>query len=271
MKDIKVKLSLVLDLLGHEKLDLYEGTLQEVDKFVSCFENHEEIRENYMFKSKIEEYLEERKSLTDTFKKESNKKGRIVITYFDDYGNCRAIPVIYAKDRRFLNEKYAFQVFREYLLLSNPRKLKELAEKKYYLLSRYEYDLLRECGYVKKYVEAFIRSLKSHDDSYLYIRSFLNSYREFDKERILPDTIKIKNGIIRNVNEELIRETTKTIEPSESICEDDHFFNKLIEEGDYETLYRYYSHEEITARSSNKEVPLGQTQSKKSRKKILNM
>ncbi len=105
-----VYLSLVLDLKKQKKLDLYHGTLKEIDEFVTGFDSHEQIRSNDIFRPIIEDYLAKEKNKVASFKKDRDKRGRIMINYIDvDLDNSydiHAIPIIYKKDKKFMNVKW---------------------------------------------------------------------------------------------------------------------------------------------------------------------
>lgn len=79
-------LSCVLDNDPLKRLDLIEGTLEEIDNFTTKYENSNQIRN--FFKNEIDEYL----------LKNYHKNGTIVITYYDDSNNVRRIRVLYKEE-----------------------------------------------------------------------------------------------------------------------------------------------------------------------------
>lgn len=91
---MKANLSLVLDEKCQIRLDLLSNIeLSEIDKYTISKNNHDEIRKD--FSQKIDTYLEFNNDYINTFKKESNKKGSIVITFIDENKNMRKLRVLY--------------------------------------------------------------------------------------------------------------------------------------------------------------------------------
>jgi len=99
---MKVNLSLVLDEKGEIRLDLIKNQdLEIVDQYTVTKENHNDIREDY--KEITEQFLELNKNYTSTFKRESNKKGSIVITFSDETSKLRKLRVLYKKNSNKLD------------------------------------------------------------------------------------------------------------------------------------------------------------------------
>lgn len=91
---MKANLSLVLDERLEVRLDLMKDVeLIEIDKYTTTKKDSKEIREEY--KEQIDSFLEMNKKYTDTFKKESNKKGSIVIVFKDEVNTSRRLRVLY--------------------------------------------------------------------------------------------------------------------------------------------------------------------------------
>lgn len=99
---MKVNLSLVLDEKGEIRLDLIKNQdLEVVDQYTTTKENHNDIREDY--KKEIESFLELNKNYISNFKRESNKKGSIVITFSDETNRLRKLRVLYKKNNNKLD------------------------------------------------------------------------------------------------------------------------------------------------------------------------
>lgn len=275
---MKIYLSLVLSLPEEKKLDLHEcDSLKEMDDFITQFNNHQEIRTSECFAKEIENYLKEKEtqSFTKNFKREQDKKGKIMINYLDERRNWRAIPIIYGSsiDKRFLDQEYAYLIFEQFLI-ANPRELKEISRQKYYLFSQFEIKEINHFSKVnnqqkyEKLIKMIIRRFKNSKDPYFLVRSFMHSYYRFDKGKGLPDEIETEHGIISKINQELIALSNKIdqLKISESIS-DNEYFNQLVEQQDFDELYNLFSLDKIASNSSNQDLPLGQTYPKVKKKR----
>ena len=99
---MKVNLSLVLDEKGEIRLDLIKNQdLEIVVQYTIIKESHNDIREDY--KKEIEYFLELNKNYVSGFKRESNKKGSIVITFSDETNKLRKLRVLYKKNSNKLD------------------------------------------------------------------------------------------------------------------------------------------------------------------------
>ena len=91
---MKANLSLVLDKEGYVRLDLKKDIeISEIDKYTSLYDSSKEIREGYS--DEIECFLDEQEAFTKTFKREQDKRGRIVIVYEDEKHKLHSLRVLY--------------------------------------------------------------------------------------------------------------------------------------------------------------------------------
>lgn len=91
---MKANLSLVLDKDGYTKLDLIKDKeISEIDKYTTSYDSSTEIRTDH--KEEIDNFLTSNNDFIKTFKREQDKKGRIVITYSDEHNNLHKLRVLY--------------------------------------------------------------------------------------------------------------------------------------------------------------------------------
>jgi len=104
---MKANLSIVLDDKGMVRYDLISNaSLEEIDAYTTTKVDHNEIRAD--FQEVISEFLKEQEDFVQTFKRDANKKGRIVITYQDvnDPSRYHKVRVLYQEQVKKLNPKY---------------------------------------------------------------------------------------------------------------------------------------------------------------------
>lgn len=91
---MRANLSLVLDKDGYVRLDLKKDIeLSEIDKYTSLYDSSKEIREDYS--DEISSFLKKQEDFTKTFKRDQDKIGRVVITYFDQKHKLHRLRVLY--------------------------------------------------------------------------------------------------------------------------------------------------------------------------------
>lgn len=250
---MKVNLSIVLDKDLNIKEDLYEASsLKELDEYLLKFRDSKEVREKY--KDIIQEFLLDNRSYLEKLTIKSN--GRICITFSGKTNILRTVPAIYKDSDKLMNTRECIKKIQEELKYSNI--LKELYNKKGYLLSDYERDTIRLYfnSTNPKYKDEFIgyfsyRLLKTNDNlRYYYLRSLMNLCH------LTTKSIKIKSGIIDNIDFEMPTRTSLVRNNIASFCEDDRFMQYLDNE-DYEDLFNEYSIDDIVKNSIDEKNPLG--------------
>lgn len=117
---MKANLSIVLDKDKLIRLDILKDIdLSEIDKYTTEFLSSREIREKH--KEEIEEFLEQHKTFTDTFKRESNKKGSLVIVYEDENQELHRMRVLYREDQKKLDTNHLVtELFKTIRQTENP-------------------------------------------------------------------------------------------------------------------------------------------------------
>ena len=101
---MKANLSLVLDKDGYVRLDLLKDIeLSEIDKYTCSLDSSKEIKEENS--NEIECFLDENLAYVQTFKRDQDKKGRIVIIYEDEKHKLHNLRVLYKDNIKKLNSE----------------------------------------------------------------------------------------------------------------------------------------------------------------------
>lgn len=99
---MNANLSIVLDETKVIRLDLLKDLpLTAIDQYTTLKPASSKIKEEYQ--DLIEEFLVEHKEYIDTFKKQSNKRGSLVIVYEDENKKLHKMRVLYQKDIKKLD------------------------------------------------------------------------------------------------------------------------------------------------------------------------
>ena len=247
---MRINLSIVLDRDGYERVDLhFTSTLKEMDNYLLNFKDHEEVRSFYQ--NDIAEFLVDHKDYIRANEKKNKRinNGRICITFFDRKKVVRMVPIIYQKDVPLLDCNRSFKKIKESLI--DDKILKELYLRKRYLLSEYEIDLLKNYflfpvsrkNYKGLFINYFVSKIKGMDEnkSYYYLRSLMNLCDL--RERFI---IKTNKGVIDHIDGEELFHPCKLIRDNLYEDCDDYYFWRLMEEENYEELFKYYGLDEIT-------------------------
>ena len=246
---MKFHLSIVLDRDGYNRQDLYScKTLKELDEYLLKFRNHQEVREVYF--EEIGEFLLDNMKYIRENEKKNNRanNGRICIVYEGKNGKLRMFSIIYQNDGIILEKKRCFRKIRNEL--NNDNTLKELLNRKRYLLSQYEIDLLSQYlmfptsykKYKRIFINDFIARLEkmSDDNLYMYLRSIMKMCGLLYKK----NSLQTKHGTIDNIDINMPSETTLRRDLIIDDCNDE-LFMRLYQSGDYERLNELYDIEEI--------------------------
>lgn len=246
---MRFSLSIVIDKNGYNRQDLYKtNTLKEMDDYLLNFKDHLEVRDKYSID--ISEFLLDNMKYIRENEKKNNREnnGRICITYIGKNNEIRMFPIIYRNSPKLLKKDEALHKIKK-VLSNNETKLKELYDRKRYLLSGYECDLIRDyLDYPVSYkrfkyifINDFISRLSnlSDDKLYMYLRSLMNLCELKSNKRI----IVTKYGDI-NTNMESINQDGVLNKEGLDNCNDD-LFIKLYSEEDYDNLYNLYDLEEM--------------------------
>ena len=111
---MKANLSLVLDKEGYVRLDLQQDIeISEIDKYTSLYDSSKEIREYYG--DEIDCFLIEQEPYIRSFKRDQDKKGRIVITYEDEKHKIHKLRVLYKDSLEKLDVKEMIENIRKTL------------------------------------------------------------------------------------------------------------------------------------------------------------
>lgn len=246
---MKFHLSIVLDKSGKNRQDLYScKTLKELDEYLLNFKDSGEVREKYL--DDISEFLLDNMNYVKESEKRNNRlnNGRICIVYEGNDDQLRMFSIIYQNGGKLMEMTRCFSKIRSEL--NNDEKIRELLNRKRYLLSQYEIDLISDYlmypvsykRYKRIFINGFIARLeKLNDDNlYMYLRSIMNICGLLYGKGY----IKTKQGDIGNVD---INMPSKTNLRRDLIVDDchDELFMQLYQSGDYERLHELYDIEEI--------------------------
>ena len=246
-------------LIFHLDKDGYKGiilesfsSLKEIDKYIqNNFRNRQDVIKQYS--QDISEFcLDKRESIeNENARNKRNRLGTVTLVY--EINNVyKKIPIIYKNDNKLLSKEICIKKIKE--MLNDDNILGKLYNTKKHLLSKNEIDLLdsyKDLHDIQKKNDAitfFINRIKNMDEDgqYFYFRSLMNLCRlnKFD--------LNISKGCIKDISissNPLILTKETVGRKIESQSEDD-YFNRLIDEENYDELFNIYDRD-IIERDTN--------------------
>jgi len=246
---MKFHLSIVLDKEGYNRYDLYStNTLRELDEYIKSFSDSQEVRDKY--NEEVSEFLLDNMETIMNSEHRNNRtnNGRICIVYEGKNNTLRMFSILYKNDGYLMDKEKCLSRIKT--ALDDDSKIREIINRKRYLLSEYEIDLISDYlmypvsykRYKRMFINDFIRRLSkfSDDNLYMVLRSLMNICDLVYGK----NSVKTKKGVINNINLYMPSETTLKRESIVSDCNDE-IFMRLYQEGNFEELYSLYDADEI--------------------------
>jgi len=264
---MKANLSIVLDQEKRVRLDLLKDVeLTEIDQYTVTKRDSAEIREE--FQTEIEQFLNAHQSYTNTFQKEANKKGSLVIIYEDDRGSLQRMRVLYKMNQLKLDTNILLKGICDQIRnQKNPRFAIELIRHFHFFLgSPYAYQMINKIEMLSSEDERILKnqnqrllnmirnklldtSAKNFPKAYFYFR-LIDAYLE---KNGLMTTKKVVSTSIGKVS---FVPNSKGLTESSTLKKDSPYTNAFVipEKKEYsmeeDGQYNLFSKEELAPKSS---------------------
>ncbi len=246
-------LSHLLDKDGYNRIDLISFyDLIRLDEYMEKFISNKDVRQKYDIE--ISEFclLNMKKIKHDNRVNKRNWTGSIAIICEEKDNDDKTvrmykIPIIYKNDAKLLSNRDCLRKIKE--KLNDKETILDIFNNKRYMLSPNEIDLIslylkwNNEKYLKEASLFFYRRLKELNDDnelYFYCRTLMHN---FELNKLV---VKTKFGNIGNISLDIPQDTV--IEKSNGYSKDD-YFNKLVDDENYEELFSIYSIDEIDTNS----------------------